>query len=346
MKTVVWTYLLICLVVLIGTGPARAQSDTDDRLAARVLTELERTDELIERAQGITGNVSDPRAALAMDQARRLQSSAWDYFRNRNFWAARKHTHLAREKLRYLLANGALTERSRDVVFQRLERAEQVLDRSTDALAGMPDDRMMSLLRKSRENLRRAWELHRAGQHLPSLKLANQVVNAARRILDMADKQVRNESNYRLRADNVQDLMLRTQELIEDCDSEAGPELLRQARDAYRKAEEPANKQDFTTALRLLQQARDLTFEAARKCQGPDGLRQRYDRLKGLADRLNEEIPLDDDAGRRLLTQIYEQLDRARESIEQNDTQSAAAELRAIQLTLDRLRDRTSESSL
>ncbi|MGH8016265.1 MAG: hypothetical protein ACREBV_08755, partial [Candidatus Zixiibacteriota bacterium] len=106
---------------------------------------------------------------------------------------------------------------------------------------------------------------------------------------------------------------------------------------ALNSALEMSAKGQHERAPRQLQQARKLATEAADLCGRANELSGNLERLTSEAERLRDRVRPSDQTGMRLLDQIFEQLENAKSSIARNESEGAAAALRAAQLTIKQL---------
>jgi tetratricopeptide (TPR) repeat protein len=215
-----------------------------------------------------------------------------------------------------------------------------MLDDAREAISGggPVGHRFGGMLETARNTLDRAWGLYRNGQYRAALKLVNQVEETLRKIIASARRDYQHEGQFERMTEFVRKGLDRVQGMLSGCDSEIARQLLDRAREAFRQATDLHAQGKPRMALRALQNARKLGEQAARECRGGHTLNSRYERLLSETDRLAEEVPTADDAGRRLIQMVYDQLKMAAEHLEAGKTASAAASLKAAELTLGQLR--------
>jgi hypothetical protein len=339
MKTEILRYwLLVGLIALLATS-GLAQTNAQ---VGKVRTELERTDEVIERAKEAVRSTNAPVAGLALQKAIKLQKGAREWLRHRQLPAAYNQTIKAREQAKSALVRCRLTEQGETVVMRKLERAAELLERAKEAMPPGPDGRLCAIYESAKNNLSRAWEFYRIQRYRAALKLANQVINAGQDILNAANRQIRRYAEFERRSDAVVELIARVREKIAECGSDDALRLVEQAHKTYQLSRELASESKYAAALRNLQQARKMAMEASKMCNGVGALSRRHERIKNETDRLAERISPDDDTARRFLNQVYEQLQLAEDFINRQQTEAAAAALKAAHLTLNQLKKRVS----
>ena len=329
---VVWT--------LAASVPILAQGYQGDRssLIDALRTELERTDQLIDRAKDAVRASHAPVAQLNLKAAVDLQSKAWRAFDNDYPRLAHRLTMQARDKAKRAIAAGRMIEQSEHVVLNKLERVNEMLERARELLAGRADAGYQAIFRSAQDSHSKAWEFYRSQQYRPAIKLADQAEKALRKLLRNIEGDVRGQMTFDRRAEAAEQLLQRTRTLAADCASVHASELVDQATTAWRRGRELADSGNYQAALRALHQARKLANQATRECRGEDGLRHRFERIKNEADRLDEAIAPSDGQARRFIRQTQEQLELAEEALDKGRTESAAAALKAAELTMNQLK--------
>jgi len=324
-------------VVLIALFVSSSMAQTNAQVE-KARMELERTDELIERAKEAVRATNAPLAAVVLKQAIEIQHKARERFHQRQLLWAYKQTLEARELAKKALIRCRLTEQGETVVQRKLERAAELLERAKESTISGSEGRLRAIYESAKDNLNRAWEFYRSNQYRPALKLANQVTKAAREILKAANRQMRQYAEFERLSESVGDLIARVREKVINCGSEEALRLVERADKMNQLALKLGSEDKFNAAVRNLQNARKMAVEASKKCNGTEALSRRYDRIKSEIDRLAEEISPDNDAARRLLNQVYDQLRLAEDFITEKQTEAAAAALKAAQLTLNQLK--------
>ncbi len=351
MKRTIYIASLVTLVILATTASSWAQGhNTGNTNQSRVWTELEFTDQAIERAREAIQNASSPAAAMALERAVDLQELAWERYNSGQLGSLTQAlllTRQAREKAKLALANGRVAEQNEGTVLRELERVEQLLQRATEQANELGEmANVRSMLDMARSNLDKAWELYRSEQYRPALKLGNQVETALRRVVSLLERQSTQSTNFQRRQVTVQETYRRVREGIGDCESEQAEQFMEQARTFIGQAEELAANRQFDLALRSLRNAQEKAQAALRECRNPDVLQSRHDQIEARARRLTEQVPSGDHATRKLLDQAYLQLQQAQQQIRAGNTEQATASLRAAQLLLAQAEERFSWDKL
>lgn len=338
-KKILKKILLVSILIFLVLPNIVQSQNVTEQLRMR----LEQTDDILERARETVFATNSPHAKVAYEQAVELQRRAWQLFRmgpgNNNYINANNLTLKARQKAADALKAARITVQSESAVLQRLERAENILDRVRQ-LAGNDGNNYQNLVdiyTSTRHNLDLAWEFYRSGQYKPAYKLANQVINASEKLLKRVNQYIQSKSNYERRMEAVRDYYEMVEGVISECSSQKAHRLVEQAKEVFQKAESLASEQHYIVALKNLQTAKSMVRKALKECRGVKPLEQRYEKLLAKAERLSDKIPSNDDMAQRLLAQAYDQLRLAKDKYEKNKADATVAALKAAQLTLERL---------
>ncbi len=344
MRKLVISLVLLLMISLPQYSVFSQQQGQIDKLDA----ELERTDEIIERAREIVLSSKSSIARLALEQGSRLQENAWsNYHKGSGYYRYSLDLTLqARKKAQDAFNAARLTTQNESVVLRKLERAEELLDRVHQALIDNPNNSLAGVYRSARDNLDKAWELYRSNYIQGALKLADQVERTLQKLKDLTNQMAINSKNYRHRMEMLRGTIERAADLVNECDSENARKLMEQAREKFQLAESMASENRYKAALKTLQLTRELTSRATSLCQDMGALENRYQRLKEQTDRLAEQIDPGNEVANRLLTQIRKQLELARKNLNENNNKAAIAALKAAQLTFNRLKKELEKPSL
>ncbi len=334
--------LITAAGLLLAITSVQAQSGL---LRDRLLSELERTDQVISRAREVVLTASSSQAKLAYDQAVTLQTEAQERFRlgpgGGNWDVSAKLTLQARVRAQEAIAAARDSQQNETALLRRLERASDVLDQARDAMGRTDQQVLEALYESARRNLDRAWEFYREQQYRAAVKLANQVERAAEKIQQAINRDAQRGQNFERQLENVRRFMDQVRQQTADCEDPQASQLMEQARRAFSLAEQVEAEGQREAALRALQNCRELIDQASRGCTGGSDLQRRYERLVDQTDRLAEDVVPGDSRSAHLLQQAREQLDLAHRYLEAGQIQAAVAALKAAQLSLDELQRRT-----
>lgn len=339
-----YTIKLLTLAMLATLGFAVLSSAQSDRPVELLRAELDRTDQIIERAESEIVSSGVQAAITALDRAKDLQSQAREQFAlatPAGYLAARKLTLLSRQQvvmaLKLIGATRGNTEQQDDFVLRKLESASNQLDRALESLAADSNRNLEAIADAAKQNLDRAWEFYRNQQYRPALKLAEQVEKAAVRIMAAGELKEYGREEFDRLSSTIGQLLETVRQQLADCNSETAMAYLTEADQAYQLAQDLHERDRIGAALQALQRSRELAMRATRECRGMDRLQARYDQLVAELNRLKSESNIPDnvlEAFNRLTAQAEEQLALAHQNIGENNWQQAALALQAAQLSI------------
>lgn len=335
-------FLILGFLLIAPLTSVNAQGS--DGFADRIRTEIERTDEIIEKAKEAVQASQSPVAGMALEFAQQLQNHAWDDFHGKRYQGAASFTKQAREKAYNAISLSRQTTENDDNVLRRLERLEEWQARARERLAEVDDPRLEALMEQTRENVRQAWEFYREKQYRPAVKLIQQVEKTLNKLIQAANRQHNGEENYQKRWQYMNEDMTRAEEAVAGCEIPQAQQQMEQAKMQLRLAEEMSDKGRYEQAVKALQRAEKLMRQAASACANLSNLENRLERLTHMADDLAEKIPVGDETNSSLLEAARTQLDLAAEYISNDDTAGATAALRAAMMSLQLIQKNLSGS--
>lgn len=339
--------LLIAAMMVGALTLGSLASAQDSPMSAGVRALLERTDQVIERAQDIVQASNHPLATNSLQIAVDLQDRAWRHYRSgpENTYELRAAKQLTNEALSIAQkVTGRVAEQSQNSLLQKLERTETLVESAEELSRDYGSDVRNSVLGQIRSSLNRAWEFYNNGQYRPALKLCNQVEKTSRKIINSVNSGSRQKVQFERRSEFVLKALERVQAKLAECGSERAPALLDQAWQSYTLATHLYDEGRIKAALKTLPKARKMAEQAARECRGGQTIKGRYDRLLNETNRLSEQVSASDESGQKLLDLISEQLKLAAGYIEDGNTASATAALRGAELTLGQLKRHLKDS--
>ena len=335
--------IIVIFLVALTAVPVTAQNN-QNQLRNRVQNELENTDRIIERAREQAQLADNPVATAALVQADKLQEEARNRYNDEMYEQAYKLTLLARQRALTAIANSRQTEQNEGVLLQKLERAGDLLERCKELLELEDNDNLQAVYELAGDNLTRAWEFYRNGDYKPALKLANQVIRAAEKIISSYNEQIHKFAFYERQRENVSQVMENARRTLGECEIETARQYMEQAENAFERAGELSDEKQYRGALQQLRQAREMALQAAQACQGVETLNDLYRHLQTEAERLAERIAARDGnfngEVHQLMTQLEQQLALSLQFIQNDDLKPAKAALKAAQLIMNQLQNR------
>ncbi|MBU0985457.1 MAG: hypothetical protein KKA42_16405, partial [candidate division Zixibacteria bacterium] len=198
-------YSVVVLALLLVSSGVLAQGQERNRERAQAA--LDQTEELLLRAREAVQTSGNPQAGQLLQQAVTLQKSARQAFQTDAYLVCMAVTRQAQQKATAAMASARISEQLEGAVLRKLERAGELLDQVRNEVAAGAVADLDVLLETGRESLSRAWEFYRRQEYKPANKLAEQVGRSAQKLLDMARRQDRGESQYDRRRENVRQIM-------------------------------------------------------------------------------------------------------------------------------------------
>lgn len=248
---------VLALAAIVFGAPAGAQTRDD------VLLALERTDDLIARAQEVVGGSDNQQALDELSFAIRIQGDARTSFASGRLTIAYDLTMRARLHAdRAIALIKGLPDPDR--VLAQLERTRELLDRARERIEECNVDRARSLLRAAVEMQDRAESSAREGRYLAALQLTLSARERAHRALRLCNLDENlNESAERALA-RTDELIARAREVVRQTDVEGAHRALDRAVEVEAEAWTQFRAQHFEASLRLTQSARTSAHRAIR----------------------------------------------------------------------------------
>jgi len=339
-RRTVLTALLMAAAGLILVIPAHAQ--TGD-MGGRLEQELQRTDEIIQRATELVRDAGNAQAAELVKKAVAIQSEAHMSFRNGRRAMSATQTKTARELAQRAMGLVMRPEERKERVQVELERTDEMLQGAKEKMTPDWPETAMALLSGAGRQQENAWEYYRADQLRPALRLTLQV----REILRKLQRQMAGNEPGEIRAhvDQIVDLVRRAVREAEESGQRHRIKLADRAREMLRRAQESMQDGRGRAARPHLEQAERLARQSLRVENRNDGADEfetsmmRYQQeLKALQERLSEFPSAE---ATRLVDESMEHHRLAREVAdgEEQAPERAMAELRIAMRLLGRAAD-------
>jgi hypothetical protein len=238
-------------------GPVSAQTRDDVQIA------IERTDDLIARAQDVVSGSDNQQAQFELAAAIRVQANAKTEFAATHYLLALDLTRRAR-----LHADRAIALVSGlpdpDRVLVQIERTRELLDRARGRIEECDLDRTRAMLRAALEMQVHAEASALDGRYLAALQLTMSARERALRALRLCNL----EDNLRDAAERgltrTDELISRARELVSEHDSDQARHALNRAIEVEAEAWAQFHADHLEASLRLTQSARTFAHRAIR----------------------------------------------------------------------------------
>ena len=338
MKTATRLAVLVLLILPLGLPAAMAQGPGDVNLQR----ELERTDEILRKASELVGAANNAQAAELLASALEIQEQAHVAFRNGFNDVARIRTMTARGLANRILALLLDPEERADRVEQELQHTDDMLAKARDFLGPQSPDMSRTLLEGALKHQSQAWELFRAGNHRPALRMTYQ----AREMLNKLRLQTEEFDPARLEEEfrRAEELVARAMEAAQSGTSRV-VQLADQASELLRRAHEFVSDGRYLAARNHLSQAQRLAHRALRLASGEGG-EDNFERLseqyQAGFERLSERLGQSPNEGAAQLAQESQEHFRLANELYQAGSESeerAFAELNLALRLLNKAKD-------
>lgn len=322
------------LLLLVALAPGvRAQAGTD------VLAVLDRTDQVIARADQLLAAHPNQLANDYLDQARQFQARARSAFAAGLYADALRLTDAARRRASAAIEL-AQQAGSSDFLQFTIGRTDAFLDRIAPFLSDCPNEQATRLFTTALDLQRRAKDALQLGRPRIALSLTTDSRGRATRALRVAEASCGESS------DRAQRAVERTDQLLEDSAwlSDAGANAAR-AYDAAVQVQQRAHHQldqsRYPDALDLTLQARDQLVRALARSDRPlakDAVAQAVQASAQELDRARAAVSAaaSDNTKRQALDQATERQRRAEDLLQKGQLASCLAEVHAVRTILER----------
>jgi HEPN domain-containing protein len=252
----------LCVLLALASvalGPTTSHAQETDRL----ITELEITDRILERARAVVEESGNERAVHELRFAFHLQAQAWNNVREASVIDARRSVELtgrARQLARRAVNIASQQAHLEQRALLLLEQLERALEQAAARISDVPTERAERLLGLATRRLEKARESFQEQHFREAVNMAQETL----KLLQNLDQPTP--------ARHLERMFDNTRRLLERVDDETGDDdqvarLVEQARRMIEQAEDSfQNGQPFAAEQRL-QQARELLLNALRRNQ-------------------------------------------------------------------------------
>jgi hypothetical protein len=345
--------LLIWLVGLAAVLWGFAAGPESGQISDRVADELDRTDQVIEKAKQAVAESGSERGKALLENAVRLQEKARDQFQRRMLRQAERLTMQAREKAIEAIASTRSQEENEDAVRRQLERTDEILANIREKIGERMGPGMMhgpggdgfpmweSLLKRQEM----AWQHFHEHRLRPALKLTLQVREQVARFAEQARRfrhgRMGMDADQAL--ERVKEFLERARDPIMQSDQQKNIELFNRAERRFAQAEQAMKAGQTSVAQEHLRVCRELLTRALagiEKVGDPEQVRQLIDQARARWEQLEAPvIESGDRAAEGLHRRAREQLQQAESLLKEEKVVQALTRVRAAVEMLDRIEE-------
>jgi len=308
---------------------------------ADIARELDRTDELISKASELATSANNAQAVELVQNAAAVQQRAREAYQNGFLEVARARTRAARSIVSKVMSMLLDPEERADRVEHELQGTDDLLAQAREWLGPSAPEMTRTLLEAALRQQSQAWELFRAGNHRPSLRMTHQV----REMLTKIRLQVEEFDPARL-----EEAFRRTEEIVKGAmeSSSAGSsramEMADKANQMLHRAVEFASNGRYMAARQHLTQAQRFAYRSMRITSGEpvDDFERLAEQYQTSLARLTERLgQAPNESAARLMQESQEHFRLASElyQAESESQERAFAELNLAMRLLTKARE-------
>lgn len=230
-------WLLVIAAILWGVAASSASGQGPDRTA----DELERTDQVIEKATEAVAESGSKKGEALLQNARRFQEQARDHFRRHRYGQAAQSTQKAREKAFEAIAATRTPEENENAVRRQLERTDEMLQGFREKIGDMSRGRGKFSATRWEGWLQRqqtAWQYFHERRLRPALKLTLQVRERFTRLAEQARRYRHGPANAEQNLDRLREFLDRVRGPVTEAGLDKNIEILKRAERRLAQAEE------------------------------------------------------------------------------------------------------------
>lgn len=329
---------VLLLALALGAGPLTERSYA--QCGDRIQTELQRTDELLQRAReklresiDQLNSANAERAKSLLTIAFKMQEEAKKSCLNGDGRTAAQLTMEARDKARGALGAINLTDESEPALERQLRRTDEMLERVGERLPPDAPRPARAQFERALEAQRRAWEMFRQGHPRVALKLTREAARMVEGLVREFRDHRRSEETVRQRIEALTQALEEATQRIADCENTDARGLLEKAESALAGAQEllrDGHREQAETSLKL---ALELAREAQLMCEEGGRLERHLEYLKQKVETLRAEATGNSEA-LKLIDAAAQNLVEAEKLLDAGLPRAAAGQLKAAELLL------------
>jgi hypothetical protein len=336
-------WLVVIVIILWGVAASTVSGQGHSRIAG----ELDKTDQLIERARDAAVESGLAKARALVDNAAELQQKARDHFRRGKNSPAEQYTLKAREKALEAIAATRSPEENENAVRRQLERTDRILniireridDRNGRGRRRDSDTQLESLFRRQNAAWRHFHEHRLRAALKQTLKIREQAGQLGEKTRRFRPGVVDAERSF----DRTRDFLDRARKPVIESGLEKNIDMFRRAERRYNQAKEALEKNQTSVAgehLKICHELLNRALVGLEKTVDPDEVEKliekasrRWDRLEGAV------IDAGDDRIREMYRQAEQHLGRARSLLEGKKPVRALTQAHAAVEIINRLEE-------
>lgn len=307
---------------------------------SRMWSAIEKTDDVIERAKAAVQESGSERAYQSLKAAVMLQEAARTMAEGAMTvemgLRAGSKTMQARAKAERAIAITRQAGENEDYVRKRLEQTRELIQRMEGRIDNATPRNIRQLLDSAKDRLQRAVEFFRNGRLKASLQITLQIQKSLESAILKLSSADNIEKQYQYALERFYSLEERIQESAIGSDPETRRQL-KAARSLMESAQQAYNKHQYNQAEAKMRKAVEQLYRLAEQLKAPARIESELASLKRRAARIKEAIAQDDTQMMKLFQTAEAHLEKAQQQFQNQQYDSAAAQLQAARQLLRRI---------
>ncbi len=343
--------IIITGILLLTAGFIQAQpyGENDNGDGARLLSAIEKTDQVIAKAKLAVQESGSKRALKTLQAAvtlqavsKRLKREAFDQVSVQMGVRAGKKTFEARTKAERAIAITRQAGENEDYVRQRLEKTQEKINRIEGRFDGAIPDQTMQLIDTAKDKLQRAVEFFRNGR----LKAALQITLQIQKSLEKLAQNMGNFANLQKQYQNSLERYFSLEERILGSNIAGESEVqnrLKMAQTAKDEAQGAYESERYRMAEKKIRRAVEVLYRLAEKMRDPARIKNEINNLKREAEKIYSQISNDDTRLMNIYRNAEDHLTKAQKLYRGENYDAAAVQLQAMRQLLRQIRNHLGE---
>jgi hypothetical protein len=316
-------FAAVLLTAMATPAPLPAQEPT------RIEDELRRTDERLEQADAIIREGQSERAIVLLDQAKRVQRTAWETFRSSRPLAAARLTFEARQMAQRAvgIAREDISIRNRAV--RELEIALTLYDDVKGRITESGSESARRLLDEARAQIDRGRTQLGEQHYDAALRLALSSQRLLRRALRLTDD-MGGIARAEIELQRTDAILERARPLVSESQDQEAQLLFDRAVEIQARAAEAFRAGEFRIAFPRTREARSLAHRSLARIRGPIGPSRVQEEIARTDEALSRAAESIEHSGKaeaqRLLTSARNHQERARQLLDKQQLRPSLAQ--------------------
>lgn len=352
-KSIEFGLLIFATIMLI---PSILAAQNTDAARARLQSEFDKSQQIIERADNVITEASQYRqyqiVRIAVDLGRTVLNNAKELQNDAQsglnsdaavvIAASLKRTEQARNRAwqsiniikeaRDRLSNQ--TEENENIVLRQLEKTDRLIDQLQANMSSDSPRRLSEMFDSASDNQRRAREFYYKKQLRPALRLSLQAEKSLNKLAELlrADKGSGQRMENQLRL--LEQQMEQARQIAAACQNPEAVRIMSQLEEAWQNCRKFAADNAYGQFEQAIKQARQMYRHLNELCTRENELQTKLRQLKTEMEHLRERAGTGDNAVGELLDSAANHLRQAEQLCAKNQSDACAGHIKAAQMNM------------